>query len=78
MMITVTRIVMTFSTKVSRRYLAIRGIVEDVGGRILETRSKNTTMESRTEIVNVIFSPAIFNYHFLRISKILRNTNLNP
>ena len=34
----------------------MRGIVNEVGGRILETSSKKTTIESRTEIVSVIFS----------------------
>lgn len=32
------------------------GIVDEVGGRILETSSRKTTMESRTEMVSVIFS----------------------
>lgn len=36
--------------------MAIRGMVAEVGGRIFETRSKKTTMESRTEMVRVIFS----------------------
>jgi hypothetical protein len=49
---TVTRIVMTFSTKISSKYLAISGIVDDVGGRIFETSSKKTTIERRTEIVS--------------------------
>lgn len=53
---TVERMVMTLRTKVRRRYLARRGIVEDVGGRIFETSNRKTTMERRTEIVNVIFS----------------------
>ena len=57
MMITVTRMVMTLSTNVSSRYFAIRGMVDEVGGRILETSSRNTTMERRTEMVSVIFSP---------------------
>lgn len=34
----------------------MRGIVEEVGGRILETSSRKTTIERRTEIVRVIFS----------------------
>lgn len=34
----------------------MRGIVDEVGGRILETSSRKTTMESRTEMVSVIFS----------------------
>ena len=32
------------------------GIVDDVGGRIFETSRRNTTMESSTDIVSVIFS----------------------
>ena len=35
----------------------MRGIVDDVGGRIFETSSKKTTMERSTEMVRVIFSP---------------------
>lgn len=38
-------------------YLATRGMDDDVGGRILETRRRNTTIERRTFIVNPIFSP---------------------
>lgn len=57
MIITVTRIVMTLRIKVSKRYLAIRGIVEDVGGRILETSRRKTTIDNSTLIVRVIFSP---------------------
>jgi hypothetical protein len=44
--------------KVSNKYLAISGIVDDVGGRILETSNRNTTIDRRTDIVRVIFSPA--------------------
>ena len=40
-------------------HLAIRGMVEEVGGRILETRRRKTTIERSTEIVRVIFSPAM-------------------
>jgi hypothetical protein len=57
-MMTVTRMVMTLRTKVSNKYLAISGIVDDVGGRIFETSSRKTTIDNSTEIVNVIFSPA--------------------
>ncbi|PAV83647.1 hypothetical protein WR25_21671 [Diploscapter pachys] len=45
--------VITFSTKTN---LAMSGIVDDVGGRIFETSRRNTTMESSTDIVSVIFS----------------------
>lgn len=50
---------MTLSTKVSNKYFAIKGIVEDVGGRIFDTSNKKTTIESKTDIVKVIFSPKI-------------------
>uniref|UniRef100_A0A0R3QIK8 KH_dom_type_1 domain-containing protein n=1 Tax=Brugia timori TaxID=42155 RepID=A0A0R3QIK8_9BILA len=45
------------STKVSSKYLAISGIVDEVGGKILETSNRKTTIESNTDIVSVIFSP---------------------
>jgi len=45
-------------TNVSSRYLAIRGMVEEVGGRIFETSNKNTTRASRIEMARVIFSEA--------------------
>lgn len=57
MIITVIRIVITFKTNVNNKYLAINGIVEEVGGRIFETNNKNTTIDRSTEIVKVIFSP---------------------
>ena len=37
-------------------YLAIRGIVEEVGGRIFETKRRKTTIDRRTDTVKVIFS----------------------
>src|SRR4051812_43103858 len=49
--------VITFKTKVSSKYFAMRGIVEEVGGRIFDTSRRNTTMDSSTEMVRVIFSP---------------------
>ena len=49
---------MQFITKVNRRYLAIRGSTNEVGGNILETSSKNTTSERRIEMPSVTFSPA--------------------
>jgi len=58
MMMTVMSIVTMFMMKVKRRYLAMRGIVMDVGGRILETRRRKTTRASRIDIHMVIFSPA--------------------
>ena len=67
--IMVARMVMTLSTKVRRRYLkrttalamiyiylAMRGMVEEVGGRIFDTSSKKTTIESKTDMIRVIFS----------------------
>lgn len=54
---TVTKIVITFNTNVSSKYLAIKGIVEDVGGNIFDTNNKKTTIESNIAAVNVIFSP---------------------
>ena len=47
-----------FMMKVNKRYLAIRGMVSDVGGRILETSSRKTTRASKMEMHMVIFSPA--------------------
>lgn len=47
---------MIFSTKVNNKYFAINGIVREVGGKILETSNKKTTMERSTLIVKLIFS----------------------
>ena len=58
MIITVTRILTVFIINVKRRYLAIRGRTREVGGRILDTRRRNTTSERRMEIPSVTFSPA--------------------
>jgi len=49
MMMTVMRIVTMFIMNVNNRYLAISGILTDVGGKILETRSRNTTRARRIE-----------------------------
>jgi hypothetical protein len=50
--LTVTKIVITFNTKINNKYLAINGIVDEVGGNIFDTNNKKTTIESKTEIVN--------------------------
>ena len=57
-MMTVTRILTVFMMKVNSRYLAIRGSTSEVGGRIFETRRRNTTSERRMLIPSVTFSPA--------------------
>ena len=57
-MMTVTRILTVFMMKVNSRYLAMRGSTSDVGGRIFETRRRNTTSERRMLIPSVTFSPA--------------------
>lgn len=49
--------VITLRTNVNSKYFAINGMVEDVGGRILETNRRKTTMDRRTLMVKVIFSP---------------------
>jgi hypothetical protein len=38
------------SKKLTSKYLAINGIVEEVGGKILDTKRRKTTIERRTEI----------------------------
>ncbi len=43
---------------VNKRYLAIKGITIDVGGKIFDISNRNTTSASKIEIDNVIFSPA--------------------
>ena len=57
-MITVTRMLTVFMMKVKSKYLAIRGNTREVGGKILETSSRNTTSDSRMEMPSVTFSPA--------------------
>jgi len=47
-----------FMTKVISKYFAMSGIDEEVGGRIFETSSRNTTNARRMEIAKVIFSSA--------------------
>jgi len=45
-------------TTTNGRYLAISGILLEVGGRILETSSRKTMRARRIEMHMVIFSPA--------------------
>ena len=58
MMITVTRMLTVFMMKVKSKYLAIRGNTSEVGGKILETKRRNTTSDRRMEMPSVTFSPA--------------------
>jgi len=37
-----------FSVKVNNKYLATRGMVDEVGGIILETNKRNTTIDNKT------------------------------
>lgn len=53
MMMTVTRILTVFMMKVKRRYLAINGSTSEVGGRIFDTSSRNTTSDSKMLMPNV-------------------------
>lgn len=53
MMTTVTRMETVFMTNVKSRYLAISGSTSEVGGRIFDTSSRNTTSESRMEMPRV-------------------------
>jgi len=50
--------VIMFIINVKNRYFEMSGIVTDVGGRLLETSSKNTTRASKMEIHRVTFSCA--------------------
>lgn len=50
---TVTRILTVFMMNVKRRYFAINGNTNDVGGRIFDTSSKNTTSDSKILIPRV-------------------------
>jgi len=50
MMITVMRMVRMFMMNVKSRYLAISGMLLDVGGRIFDTSSRNTISASRIDI----------------------------
>ena len=52
-MITVTRMLTVFMMNVKSKYLAISGNTREVGGKILETSSRNTTSESKIEIPSV-------------------------
>lgn len=51
-----TTTVAMLSTNVSTRYLAISGIVSEVGGNILDTNNRKTTKASRRLIDKVTFS----------------------
>ena len=51
---------MQFMMKVNSRYFAISGSTSDVGGRILETKSRNTTSDRRIDIPKVTFSPRLW------------------
>lgn len=58
MMMTVTNMLTVFMMNVNSKYLAMRGSTRDVGGRILDTKSRNTTSERRILMPRVTFSPA--------------------
>lgn len=45
-----------FKINVSKRYLAIKGILSEVGGKIFETSNRNTTKANKILIARVIFS----------------------
>ena len=64
MMITVTRMLTVFMMKVKSKYLAIRGNTREVGGKILETSSRNTTSESKIEIPSVTWNILKLKYFF--------------
>lgn len=53
MIMTVTRILTVFMMNVKSRYLAMSGNTRDVGGRIFDTSSRNTTSDSKMLIPNV-------------------------
>ena len=54
-MITVTKILTVFMMKVKSRYLAMSGNTSEVGGRIFDTSSRNTTSDSKILIPNVTY-----------------------
>jgi len=58
MIMTVMRMVRMFMMNVKSRYLAISGMLLDVGGRIFDTSSRKTMSASRIDIHMVVFSPA--------------------
>lgn len=60
-MYTITIIVTIFRIKVISRYLAISGMVSDVGGNIFETSNRNTTKANNMEMVSVIYIASSFN-----------------
>jgi len=49
--------------KVKSKYLAMSGKTREVGGRILETKSKNTTKESKILIPNVTYLNSYLKYY---------------
>lgn len=55
MMITVTKILTVFMMKVKSKYLAMSGNTREVGGRIFDTSSRNTTSDSKMLIPNVTY-----------------------
>ena len=57
-MITVTNIDTVFIRKVNSKYLAMRGRTKDVGGKIFDTKRRNTTNDNKIEMPKVTFSPA--------------------
>jgi len=59
MMMTVAKMEIQFMRKVKSKYLAIKGRTSEVGGRILDTSSRNTTNDSKIDMPRVTFSPAI-------------------
>ena len=66
-MITVTRMLTVFMMKVKSKYLAIRGNTREVGGKILETSSRNTTSESKIEIPSVTWNILKLKYFSTKI-----------
>ena len=52
-MTTVTRMETVFMMNVKSRYLAISGSTREVGGRIFDTSSRNTTSDSKMLIPSV-------------------------
>ena len=52
-----TKMERVFMMKVKRRYLAMSGSTSEVGGKILDTSSRNTTSDSKILMPSVTFSP---------------------
>ena len=63
MMTTVTKMESVFMMKVKSKYLAMSGKTREVGGRILETKSRNTTKESKILIPNVTYLNSYLKYY---------------